>query len=112
MTTPQSIVIKQDLEQNIIFARTLFEAEFQQAYVIDQLKKKSLPDEEINFIVDQALKKSSGPQNRKAQKDIIVGGIFFGLGIILTAANIGYIFWGAIVFGGIQMFRGIINAGR
>ena len=31
-------------------------------------------------------------------------------GIVGTAALIGFIFWGAILFGGIQFFKGVANA--
>ncbi|MEL6559850.1 MAG: hypothetical protein AAFQ94_16795 [Bacteroidota bacterium] len=40
-------------------------------------------------------------------KDMVIGGLFCVGGIIATAAEIGYIFWGAIVFGGIQFIRGL-----
>lgn len=42
-------------------------------------------------------------------KDVVVGGIFFVGGTIATIADTGYIFWGAIIFGGIQFFRGIMK---
>ena len=42
--------------------------------------------------------------------DMLIGGLFCVGGIIATAADIGYIFWGAIVFGGIQFFRGLMKS--
>lgn len=39
-------------------------------------------------------------------KDMIVGGLFCAGGVIGTVADTGYIFWGAIVFGGIQFMKG------
>ncbi len=42
-----------------------------------------------------------------ANKDMIWGAIWCVGGIIGTVANTGYIFWGAIVFGAIQFFRGL-----
>ena len=42
-----------------------------------------------------------------ATKDILVGGLFFFGGLIATIADFGYIFYGAIIFGGIQFFRGL-----
>lgn len=42
-----------------------------------------------------------------ANKDILVGSLWFFGGLIATVANFGYIFWGAILFGGIQMLKGI-----
>lgn len=57
-------------------------------------------------LAEQALGKG---ENTKAVRDIVVGGIFLILGLVLTFANIGAIFYGAIIFGGIQCVRGIIN---
>lgn len=45
----------------------------------------------------------------QAKKDILYGALWCIGGTILTLAHIGFIFWGAIVFGGIQFFRGLIN---
>ncbi len=46
---------------------------------------------------------------KKAQRDIIVGGLWFVGGTVGTLANIGFIFWGAILFGLIQCIKGIVN---
>lgn len=46
---------------------------------------------------------------KKAQKDILVGGLWFVAGTVCTLANIGFIFWGAILFGLIQCIKGIVN---
>ncbi|MES2141232.1 MAG: hypothetical protein V4511_16105 [Bacteroidota bacterium] len=45
----------------------------------------------------------------KAKRDMLFGALWCIGGIIATAAHIGFIFWGAIIFGGIQFFRGLIN---
>lgn len=45
----------------------------------------------------------------KAQKDMLYGALWCVGGLVLTMAHIGFIFWGAIVFGAIQFFRGIAN---
>lgn len=46
----------------------------------------------------------------RANKDMIYGALWCVGGIVATAADIGFIFWGAIVFGAIQFFKGLINA--
>lgn len=46
---------------------------------------------------------------KRAQRDMIVGGLWFVGGTIGTLANIGFIFWGAILFGLIQCIKGIVN---
>jgi len=47
--------------------------------------------------------------NQQAKKDILYGALWCIGGTILTLAHIGFIFWGAIIFGGIQFFRGLSN---
>ena len=44
--------------------------------------------------------------NNKAKKDMIFGALWCVGGTIATVAQTGFIFWGAIIFGGIQFFRG------
>jgi hypothetical protein len=48
----------------------------------------------------------------RAKKDVLYGALWCVGGTGLTLANIGYIFWGAILFGGIQLVRGLINMSR
>jgi hypothetical protein len=43
------------------------------------------------------------------RKDMIYGALWCIGGTIATIANIGFIFWGAILFGGIQLIKGAIN---
>lgn len=45
----------------------------------------------------------------QAKKDMLFGALWCVGGTVLTLANVGFIFWGAILFGGIQFFRGLIN---
>jgi hypothetical protein len=40
---------------------------------------------------------------------MLYGALWCGGGTIATMANIGFFFWGAIIFGGIQLVRGLIN---
>ncbi len=68
--------------------------------------ENTVPEDETigNYLTQlQAAKKE------KAQKDMLFGGLWCVGGIVATVADIGYIFWGAIVFGGIQFFRGLAN---
>ena len=48
-------------------------------------------------------KKGSG------KKDMIYGALWCMGGTVATVANIGFIFWGAILFGGIQFIKGAVN---
>jgi hypothetical protein len=47
--------------------------------------------------------------HEQAKKDMLYGALWCIGGTALTLSHIGFIFWGAIVFGGIQFFRGLIN---
>lgn len=52
---------------------------------------------------------SSEDELRSAQNDMAYGMLWCMGGLVLTVMDFGYIFWGAIVFGGIQFFRGLID---
>jgi hypothetical protein len=45
----------------------------------------------------------------QAKKDILHGGLWCIGGIALTVADIGFVFWGAILFGGVQFIKGLTN---
>lgn len=49
-------------------------------------------------------------KKKQAENDMLYGALWCIGGIIATAAHIGFIFWGAILFGGIQFFRGLVNS--
>lgn len=73
------------------------------------LMEQGLSQENANFVVENIETQIEEAKNDKARKDMIYGALWFAGGTILTLANIGFIFWGAILFGGIQFFRGLIN---
>ena len=49
-------------------------------------------------------------KRKKANHDIVVGLLWSGGGTILILAHVGIIFWGAIVYGAIQLIKGVINS--
>ena len=49
-------------------------------------------------------------KKEQAEKDMLYGALWCIGGIIATAAHIGFVFWGAILFGGIQFFKGLLNS--
>jgi len=48
-------------------------------------------------------------EKENAKKDMLYGALWCGGGTIATLAHIGFIFWGAIVFGAFQFLRGFFN---
>jgi len=60
----------------------------------------------VNELEDQILE----AKKQRAKKDMLYGALWCVGGTILTIADTGFIFWGAIVFGGIQFIRGAINS--
>jgi hypothetical protein len=62
---------------------------------------------EIQFEEEPLNKEEQLNRNRKAEKDMIHGAIWCIGGIAGTMADFGFIFWGAIVFGGVQFFNGL-----
>lgn len=68
---------------------------------VDPIEAASLYDE-MQSGYDVALKD-------QATKDMTYGALWCGGGTIATLADTGFIFWGAIVFGGYQLIKGIVN---
>jgi hypothetical protein len=66
--------------------------------VVKRLMKLGADEEKAKQIVEAAEAEVVAARKKAATKDIIA-----------TLANIGYIFWGAIVFGGIQLVKGVVN---
>lgn len=68
-----------------------------------------MPQAEARILCDKIDDELYAARRQGAQKDMIYGALWCVGGALATAANIGFIFWGAIVFGGIQFFKGLIN---
>ncbi|MEH0153915.1 hypothetical protein V6R21_07185 [Limibacter armeniacum] len=76
--------------------------------------KKILVDEGVNLelasaIVDKLQSQIEAAKKERAQKDMLYGALWCIGGTILTVADIGFIFWGAILFGAVQFFKGVAN---
>jgi hypothetical protein len=57
--------------------------------------------------VEEEIRKA---RQSRANKDMLYGALWCVGGTIATVSNIGYIFWGAIVFGAIQFFSGVAKS--
>jgi len=49
-------------------------------------------------------------RKKQANKDMLYGALWCVGGLVATMADVGFIFWGAIVFGAVQFFKGLINS--
>jgi hypothetical protein len=75
-----------------------------------RLVEQGLSDEIAGLIVENVEIQIQEAKHEQARKDMVYGALWFCGGTILTLADIGFIFWGAILFGGIQFGKGVINA--
>jgi hypothetical protein len=78
--------------------------------VINALMEQGLSRDSAAIVVENLQKQISSTKKEGATKDMIYGLLWCVGGIVATAADIGLIFWGAIVFGAIQFFKGLINS--
>ncbi len=76
---------------------------------IESLKLSGLAAEDARTVVETLHGQITKIKKAQANKDILYGALWCGGGTIATLANIGFIFWGAIIFGGIQLVKGIVN---
>ncbi|MDQ6472377.1 hypothetical protein RB619_17150 [Flavobacterium sp. LHD-80] len=92
------------------YAANLLVNENKSAYETQiKLTEQGLSSEVAALIVENLEIEIQEAKYEKARKDMVYGALWFCGGTILTFADIGFIFWGAILFGGIQFFKGVIN---
>jgi len=77
--------------------------------VRDALIAQGLDETTATTIVDNLEQQINDAKKSRAQKDMLYGALWCVGGIVATAAHIGFIFWGAIIFGAIQFFKGVAN---
>lgn len=78
--------------------------------VIDALIGQGIDEETSTIIVENIEDEINRLKKEAAKKDMLYGTLWCVGGIILTVSDIGFIFWGAIVFGAIQFFKGLFNS--
>jgi hypothetical protein len=78
--------------------------------VIDDLVRQGVNHETATAMVNNLQNQIDHAKKERARKDMLYGALWCIGGIIATAADIGFIFWGAILFGGIQFIKGVANA--
>jgi hypothetical protein len=73
------------------------------------LLAKGLSEEDATVILGYVGDLAKSAKRARGKKDMLYGAMWCIGGTALTMAHIGFIFWGAIVFGAIQFFRGVSN---
>lgn len=77
--------------------------------VVDLLGEKGLDHDSAWAVVRNLEDEIDAAKKKGAQKDILWGAVWCVGGTVATLADTGFIFWGAIVFGGIQFIKGLVN---
>jgi hypothetical protein len=77
--------------------------------VVQILIEEGIDAESAKVITDNIEVQIRKAKRNRANKDMLCGALWCIGGIVATMADLGYIFWGAIVFGGIQFFKGVSN---
>lgn len=77
--------------------------------VQNALIAQGLDPKAAGIVVSNLERQIQDAKKESGQKDMIYGALWCVGGTVATFANIGYIFWGAIIFGGVQFVRGAIR---
>jgi hypothetical protein len=98
------------LKEMMKYAVDLYVYQDKNSYeVITALKEKGVTEDQAKAMISIIDERVEETENSAHKKNVIIGGLFFAGGLMATFANLGFVFWGAIVFGGIQMVRGIMK---
>jgi hypothetical protein len=73
------------------------------------LMLKGMAADEASAIVRELENPVEDAKKAQAKKDMLHGGLWCVGGLALTMADVGFVFWGAILFGGIQFIKGVTN---
>ena len=73
------------------------------------LMEEGIDEESSSIIVENLENQINKAKKDGANKDMLYGALWCVGGIIMTVADVGFIFWGAIVFGGYQFLKGAMN---
>ena len=72
-----------------------------------ELMEHGMTAERAKAMVDNAINQLNISIKKSARKSILWGSIWFSAGLIATFAGIGFIFWGAILFGFVKITAGL-----
>ena len=77
--------------------------------VVKELMEMGVDEESANTIVVNLEEQIAKEQKSSAKRDMLYGALWCLGGTVLTLSDTGFIFWGAILFGGYQFIKGVIN---
>lgn len=109
---PGEIVNDQEQAASQIFqyvANMLMHEKLHTETAIDRLVNDGMNRETAETVVNMVDDKIRKVKREQATKNIIFGLLWCVGGIVATASGIGVIFWGAILFGGIQFIQGLVQ---
>jgi hypothetical protein len=73
------------------------------------LVENGIDQESAKIVLENLNLQIQKEKKEDAQKDMLYGALWCIGGTVLTIAQIGFIFWGAIVFGAYQFLKGLFN---
>ncbi|OIQ30949.1 MAG: hypothetical protein BM564_01690 [Bacteroidetes bacterium MedPE-SWsnd-G2] len=106
----QNINTEQPEASYQLAANLLFNEELKTEVVIAELIKNGSSEKDATAIILDLKTQNAAILKENAKKDMLYGSLWCIGGLVATLADVGYIFWGAIVFGGYQFIKGAINA--
>jgi hypothetical protein len=96
-----------------LYDQTVYQI-LEQGKTTSQIKKDLLEKGMNEKVATEFLKKVKDDiyeaKRSSSNKDMIYGALWCIGGLVATFAELGYIFWGAIIFGAIQFFRGVADS--
>lgn len=93
------------------YAANLFVNEKKTSHEVTKiLIENGLDEKDALIVVGNLVMQIKEAKKENAKKDILYGALWCVGGIVLTISGVGFIFWGAIIFGGYQFLKGVINS--
>ncbi len=87
----------------------VLELKYSDDTIKEKLSAKEVPMEIIEALIQHGRTAAYEKRLKKGRNKIIIGAVFFVLGLGLTIAQIGFIFYGAIIFGIVDIIMGLIE---
>jgi len=96
-------------EEDYRFATGMLLAGMNTVEIKNSLLQRGLDNTSADYIIYELSQQVVNAKKARAKKDMLYGALWCIGGTALTMADVGFIFWGAIIFGAIQFIRGVSN---